>query len=79
LGPRVFLHALEKREIFYDVWEWKYDPSVVALVARSLCCVTGGDDVTVCLQRAYDIKWRVWSEEADLLECCFMTKIKLVK
>jgi len=37
------------------------------------------DDVTVCLQRAYDIKWRVWNEQADILECCFITKIKLVK
>lgn len=79
LGPGVFLDAFEKREIFYGVWEWKYDPSVVQLVARSLCCVTGGDDVTVCLQRAYDIKWRVWNEQLGGLECCFITKVKLVK
>jgi len=29
--------------------------------------------------RSYDIKWRVWNEQADILECCFLTKIKLVK
>jgi len=79
LGPRVFLEAFEKREIFYVVWEWKYDPSVVQLGARSLCCVTGDDDVTVCLQRIYKIKWRVWKEQENILECCFTTNIRLVK
>jgi hypothetical protein len=74
-----FFSTLSRREIFYGVWELKYDPSVVQLVARSLCCVTGGDDVTVCLQRTYDIKWRVWNEQSDILECCFLSKIKLVK
>lgn len=29
--------------------------------------------------RSYDIKWRLWNEDSDLLECCFMTKIKLTK
>jgi len=29
--------------------------------------------------RSYDIKWRVWNEQADILECCFIAKIKLVK
>lgn len=29
--------------------------------------------------RSYDIKWRVWNEQADILNCCFMTKIKLAK
>lgn len=79
MGPTVFLGTFEKREIFYFVWEWTYDPSVVQLLSRSLCCVTGGDDVTVCLQRAYDVKWRVRDEQANILECCFITKIKLVK
>lgn len=37
------------------------------------------EEVTVCLQRAYDIKWRLWNEDSDLLECCFTTKIRLTK
>jgi hypothetical protein len=78
-GPIVFLDAFEKRKIFYSCWEWNPDPSVVQPVDWSLCCATGGGDVTVCLQRVYDIKWRVWNEQADLLECCFVAKIKLVK
>jgi hypothetical protein len=79
VGPTVFLDASEKRKIFYPCWELNPAPSVAQPVAQSLCCVKGGDDVTVCLQRAYDIKWRVWNEQADVLECCFVAKIKLVK
>jgi hypothetical protein len=39
-----------------------------------------GDNVELSgLQRAYDIKWKLWNEDSDLLECCFITKIKLTK
>ncbi|KAJ9589646.1 hypothetical protein L9F63_017135 [Diploptera punctata] len=29
--------------------------------------------------RAYDVKWKLWNEETSLFQCCFITKIKLVK
>ncbi|XP_069671479.1 MD-2-related lipid-recognition protein-like [Periplaneta americana] len=29
--------------------------------------------------RAYDVKWRLWNEQTDVLECCFIAKIKLTK
>jgi hypothetical protein len=59
---------------------------VLTLVITEMSCVKkqrfnmlGDEEVTVCLQRAYDVKWRLWNEDSDLLECCFITKIKLTK
>lgn len=58
------------------------EENVSALLSVSQCLAVlyeGCDDVTVCLQRTYDIKWRVWNEQQDVLECCFLAKVKLVR